>query len=97
MRRVHYLLLNDPPLRHDKKPKSTYQNNLSSYKALTSLLLRARLTGDIPHIAIEDETRPIRVLATYEDPVDYIAKETEDFLRYYASNLLVGSHTTLKS
>ena len=90
VRRVHYLLLNDPPLRHDKKPKSTYQNNLSSYKALTNLLLRARLTGDIPHIAIEDETRPIRVLATYEDPVDYIAKETEDFLRYYARDLLRG-------
>lgn len=48
VRRVHYLLLNAPPLRHDKKPGSTYQNDLNSYKALTNLLTRARLTGDIP-------------------------------------------------
>lgn len=64
VRRVHYLLLNEPPLRHDKKPGSIYQNYLGSYKALTNLLLRARLTGDIPHAAIEDELRPIRVIQT---------------------------------
>ncbi len=90
VRRVHYLLLNDPPLRHDKKPGFTYKNDLSSYKALTNLLLRARLTGDIPHAAIEDETRPIRVVATYQNPADYIKEETEDFLRHYARDLLRG-------
>jgi hypothetical protein len=90
VRRVHYLLLNDPPLRHDKKPASTYKNDLSSYKALTNLLLRARLTGDIPHAAIEDETRPMRVVATYQNPADYIKEETEDFLRHYARNILRG-------
>ena len=68
VRRVHYLLLNDSPLRHDKKPKSTYQNNLASYKVLTNLLVRARLAGDIPHQAIEDELRPIRVVDTYQEP-----------------------------
>src|SRR4030042_239716 len=90
VRRVHYLLLNDPPLRHDKKPGSTYQNDLGSYKALTNLLIRARLTGDIPHAAIEDETRPIRVVATHQNPADYIREETEDFLRHYARDLLRG-------
>ena len=90
VRRVHYLLLNFPPLRHDKKPGSVYQNNLSSYKALTNLLLRARLTGDIPHAAIEDETRPIRVLATYQNPADYIKEEMDDFLRHYARDILRG-------
>ncbi len=90
VRRVHYLLLNDPPLRHDRKPGSAYQNDLGSYKALTNLLLRARLTGDIPHAAIEDETRPIRVVATYQNPADYIKEETEDFLRHYARDLLRG-------
>jgi len=90
VRRVHYLLLNNPPLRHDKKPESTYRNNIRSYKALTNLLLRARLTGDIPHAAIEDETRPIRVVATYQNPADYIKEETEDFLRHYARDLLRG-------
>lgn len=90
VRRVHYLLLNKPPLRHDKKPGSTYKNNPGSYKALTNLLLRARLTGDIPHEAIEDELRPIRVLATYQTPADYIKEETEYFLRHYARNILRG-------
>ena len=45
VRRVHYLLLNDPPLRHDKKPGSVYVNDKASYKALTNLLIRARLSG----------------------------------------------------
>jgi len=90
VRRVHYMLLNDPPLRHDKKRGSTYRNVLASYKALTNLLLRARLTGDIPHAAIEDELRPIRVIATYQNPADYIKEETEDFLRHYARDLLRG-------
>jgi hypothetical protein len=90
VRRVHYLLLNSPPLRHDKKPGSTYQNDLGSYKALTNLLLRARLTSDITHAAIEDETRPVRVLATYQNPADYIKEETKDFLRHYARDILRG-------
>jgi hypothetical protein len=90
VRRVHYLLLNDPPLRHDKKPGSTYQNDLASYKASTNLLLRARLTGDIPHAAIEDETRPVKVLTIYQTPADFIKDETERFLRYYARDLLRG-------
>ena len=90
VRRVHYLLLNNPPLRHDKKPASTYKNDLGSYKALTNLLLRARLTGDILHAAIEDETRPMRVVATYQNPADYIKEETENFLRHYARDILRG-------
>jgi hypothetical protein len=59
-RRVHYLLLNDPPLRHDRKPNSRYLNDHASYKALTNLLVRARLTGDVPIEAIEDSTRPVQ-------------------------------------
>lgn len=90
VRRIHYLLLNDPPLRHDKKPGSTYKNDLVSYKALTNLLLRARLAGDIPHQAIEDESRPIRVVSTYQNPADYIKEATEDYLRHYARDLLRG-------
>lgn len=90
VRRVHYLLLNDPPLRHDKKPGSTYKNDLGSYKALTNLLLRARLTGDLPHASIEDETRPIRVVTTNQNPADYIKNETDHFLRHYARDLLRG-------
>ena len=90
VRRVHYLLLNNPPLRHDKKPGSTYQNDLASYKALTNLLLRARLAGEIPHAAIEDELRPISVIQTYQNPADFIKDEATNFLRGYARDLLRG-------
>lgn len=90
VRRVHYLLLNAPPLRHDKKPGSTYRNDLRSYKALTNLLLRARLAGEIPQEAIEDELRPIRVLKTYQNAADFIKDEAQDFLRGYARDLLRG-------
>ena len=90
VRRVHYLLLNEPPLKHDKKPDSVYQNNLKSYKALSDLLARARLTGDIPHASIEDLTRPIRELATYQNPADYVVEQTTDFLRHYSRDLLRG-------
>ena len=47
VRRVHYLLLNDPPLRHDKKSDSVYMNDKASYKALTNLLIRARLSKEV--------------------------------------------------
>lgn len=90
VRRVHYLLLNDPPLKHDKKPGSVYQNDLPSYKSLTNLLVRARLNGEIPFSAIEDETRPVRELATYANPADYIQEEAQNFLRHYARDLLRG-------
>jgi len=90
VRRVHYLLLNNPPLRHDRKPGSTYRNDLFSYKALTNLLLRARLTGEIPHHAIEDELRPIRVIQTYQTPADFIKDQAADFLRGYARDILRG-------
>lgn len=90
VRRVHYLLLNDPPMRHDKKPGSLYVNDKESYKALTGLLLRARLTGDVPMAAIEDSTRPIQLgggFATFEQ---FVAQETENFLNGYTRNLMQG-------
>jgi hypothetical protein len=56
-RRVHYGLLNDPPLRHTKKPDSRYQNNPQCYKDTTDMVTRGRLEGHIPFSAIGDPTR----------------------------------------
>lgn len=89
-RRIHYLLLNDPPLRHDKKPGSVYANDKASYKALTNLLSRARLTGDVPMASIEDSTRPIQLgggFATFEQ---FVAQEMNNFLTGYSRNLMQG-------
>ena len=89
-RRVHYLLLNNPPLRHDKKRGSRYINDKASYKALTNLLLRARLTGDVPWEAIEDSTRPIQLGGGFSTFEQFIAQETENFLNGYSRNLQQG-------
>ena len=96
VRRIHYLLLNDPPLRHDLKSNSVYQNDLASYKALTNLLLRARLFGLIHHEAVEDETRPISILASYQEPADFIKNEVEGFLWGYRRDLLRGQANHLE-
>jgi len=90
VRRVHYLLLNDPPLRHDAKPDSRYTNSKQCYQALSSLLVRARLTGDIPLEAIEDPTRPVSVWPTFENPESFIKKEMEQFLNGYWRDLMQG-------
>ena len=89
-RRIHYLLLNDPPLRHDKKPGSIYVNDKASYKALTNLLIRARLTGDVPMEAIEDSTRPIQLGGGFSTFEEFVAQETDDFLTGYSRNLMQG-------
>jgi hypothetical protein len=89
-RRVHYLLLNDPPLRHDKKPNSKYVNDKASYKALTNLLVRARLNEEIPMRAIEDGTRPIQLGGGFETLEQFVGQETENYLADYSRDLMQG-------
>jgi hypothetical protein len=88
-RRIHYLLLNKPPLRHDRKP-DRYTNTSADYKALTSLLTRLRLTGDIPMHAIEDGTRPALGLQGFDSAEDFVEQETRNFLTGYRRNLMQG-------
>lgn len=90
VRRVHYLLLNDPPLRHDKKPDSVYVNDKASYKALTNLLIRARLSKDVPMASIEDSTRPVQDGGGFSTFEQFVAQETERFLVGYTRNLMQG-------
>lgn len=90
VRRVHYLLLNDPPLKHDKKPASIYVNDKGSYKALTGLLIRARLSGDVPMESIEDSTRPVQLGGGFSTFEQFVAQETENFLSGYSRNLMQG-------
>ncbi len=89
-RRIHYLLLNNPPLRHDKKPNSNYVNDKASYKALTNLLVRARLNNEIPMRAIEDGTRPIQLGGGFETLEQFVGQETENFLVSYSRDLMQG-------
>ena len=89
-RRIHYLLLNDPPLRHDKKPKSRYINDKASYKALTNLLIRARLTDAVPIESVEDTTRPVQLGGGFSTFEAYVEQETANFLTGYTRNLMQG-------
>ena len=86
-RRIHYLLLNNPPLRHDKKP-GRYKNDRSSYKALCNLLTRARLEGSIPMRAIEDPTRPIELGNHFNSADAFFEREYKWFLEGYSRNLM---------
>jgi hypothetical protein len=87
-RRIHYSLLNDPPLKHASKPKSIYRNDAKSYESLTELLTRARLAGLIPMEAIEDPTRPVTVWTVHPDPSSFVRKELDGFLKGYWRDLL---------
>jgi len=89
-RRIHYLLLNAPPLKHDKKPDSKYQNDKNSYKALTHLLIRARLSGEIPMQAIEDSTRPIQLAGGFQSLEQFVGQEVSNFLNGYTRELTIG-------
>jgi hypothetical protein len=90
VRRVHYLLLNEPPLCHDRKPNSKYVNTQSCYKKLTNLLSRARLAGQVPIESIEDVTRPVLVGGGFDTVGQYIHQEVENFLTGYNRNLQQG-------
>ena len=89
VRRIHYLLLNDPPLRHDRKP-GRYGNTAADYKALTNLVTRLRLTGYIPMQAIEDGTRPTLGLQGFDSADEFVEQEARNFLTGYSRNLLQG-------
>ena len=89
-RRIHYLLLNDPPLKHDKKPDSKYENDKNSYKTLTHLLIRARLSGEISMSAIEDSTRPIQLAGGFESLEQFVGQEVTNFLNGYSRELTIG-------
>jgi hypothetical protein len=105
-RQIHYLLLNDPPLRHASKPDSTYQNDKHSYKDLTDLLLRLRLAGNIPMDWIADTTRPFVEASCYQNAGRFLQKEIDGFLKCFYRDLMqsqpnhieiVGEKNTLLS
>ena len=83
-RRVHYLLLNDPPSgvrRNDHSAR--YRNHPDEYARLTNLLTRLRIDGSIPFDAIGDETRPVTVWAVHKSPATFIRTQLKNFLTGY--------------
>jgi hypothetical protein len=98
-RRIHYSLLNDPPLIHAGKPDTyvnfkgnvchnRYRNDRKSYKAVCELLTRARLVGLIPFEAIGDETRPVTTWDVYPNVGPFVRDQVNNFLTGYWRNLM---------
>lgn len=87
-RRIHYALLNDPPLRHASKPDSVYRNDGPSTASLSDLVTRARLEGSIPWEAIDDQTRPVITRNVFTEVGGFIRKELDGFLGGYWRDLL---------
>jgi hypothetical protein len=89
-RRVHYALLNNPPLIHAGKPGSRYKNDNKSYRATIDLLTRGRLTGDVPFESIGDDTRPTSSWPVFGNVGQFVSEEVNNFLTSYWRDLLVG-------
>lgn len=106
-RSIHYDLLNNPPLRHASKPKSTYKNDRQSYQDLCDLLARARIAGMIAFEAIADPTRTVQTWdGIHREVGSFIAKELDGFLECYWRDLqqsqpnhieIVGEKNTIQS
>jgi len=87
VRQIHYVLLNRPPLIHASKPDSVYANNQTSYKAAIDLCARARIVGQMPWEAIDDETRPISTWCVYPSVAPFIRNELDGFMKRYYRDL----------
>ena len=88
-RQIHYRLLGpNAPLTHASKPDSRYVNDKVSYRKLTDLLARGRITGLIPWQAIEDVTRPVDLHAAFWNTAEFFRQEFNNFLKGYWRNRL---------
>jgi len=88
LRKIHYELLNNPPLIHASKPDSRYRNDKKSYKELLDLTTRARLKGHIPMDWIDDETRPVDIWDVHRDVGSFIDEQIDNFLTGFRRDLL---------
>jgi hypothetical protein len=87
-RRIHYNLLNSPPLRHASKRGSVYVNDRQSYKETCDLVTRGRLFGRIPYRAIADPTRTVITWSIHQEPSTFMRASLDDFLVGYWRDLL---------
>ena len=87
LRAIHYRLLNQLVWRNSKT-QLRYVNDLSSYKDLSDLATRMRLSGEISWDAICDETRPVTTWSCWNNGAEFIGDKCENFLKGYARDLL---------
>lgn len=87
IRQVHYLLLNNPPIR-DTRTGRRYKNDLSSYDALTRVATDLRRNGELPLDAFIDATRQLRNPPTFRNAAEYVNWQLDIFGRDYMHRVM---------
>jgi hypothetical protein len=89
-RAIHYRLL--PPLNVRTSTRSDGfiygEPGKDSVGALSRMLTRLRLTGEVPWHRIVDETRPVVYWKTYANAAEFIEAEVRDLFVGYARDLM---------
>jgi len=80
--------LNDSPITNTGKRGWRYASDKRSYAALCRLTFQARLEGHIPDSWITDETRPVILWNTWNNPRQFVRQGLNDLFRGYWRNLL---------
>jgi len=87
VRRLHYLLLNDPPVLNKAKGVM-YENNPQSYKRLSNAITTARIRGHIPFNCITDHTRVLKPNRGYDSIDAFMEDERKKLLSGYSRDVL---------
>jgi hypothetical protein len=88
-RAIHYHLLNLSEVRTSiGKRGFFYGNNKESSRALSRMLTRLRLCGEVPWDWICDETRPLTSWQVSRDAAEFIKDQTEGIYKGFARDLL---------
>ena len=87
LRQVHYLLLNDPPVRNTRTG-NRYKNDQENYKALSELAGRLRVFGELPFDSIIDSGRTLFMPQTYVHVGEYAEKWMRWFGGDYRRNVM---------
>lgn len=87
LRRLHYLLLNAPPV-ISKKTGARYENREPHYKKLSEVTTKMRVSGAIPFSWFFDGTRVLNSNRGWLDVESYVQKELNDLFSNYFRDLL---------
>lgn len=86
LRRLHYLLLNNPP-RINERTGERYDNTPKHYKLLSRVITTARVKGYIPFELLTDHTRRLNDNRGFDGTNSYLAYQRERLLTGYFRDL----------
>ncbi len=87
VRQIHYRLLNDAPVK-DTQTGARYANDAESYGALSRVVARLRINGEISFDSIIDAGRELFMPQTYSDVGEYAEKWLRWFGGDYRRNVM---------